>query len=138
MMNDDLDWRQRADCRNYDPEWWFPTAAAHTYAYAAEARRALRICDRCPVVDPCLQDALQVGPQHGIAGGKTAEERSALRSGRPPKAVVVWPLDDGEPVRPQCGSEAGAAAHRRRGEPLCDHCRREATWARARRAEAAS
>jgi WhiB family redox-sensing transcriptional regulator len=131
-VNDTQDWRHWAACQDENPEWWFPTAAAHTYIYKREVKRAKDICASCPIIDDCLREAVREGHVHGVWGGTSEELRKWLRKPRPGEKVRL------PPQRPQCGSEAGAAAHRRRKEPLCDHCRREAAWARARRAGAAS
>jgi WhiB family redox-sensing transcriptional regulator len=69
-------WRERAACARpgIDPEWFFPEQGK-------SARRAKRICARCPVQAPCLADALAVPPHldDGIRAGTTARERERLR-----------------------------------------------------------
>jgi WhiB family redox-sensing transcriptional regulator len=72
------DWRQRAACTRpgIDPEWFFPE-------HGRSARRAKRICARCPVQAPCLADALATSPwddvHGGIRAGTTARERERMR-----------------------------------------------------------
>ncbi len=70
-------WRDRAACRRVDPELFFP-AAESGRAHDAQVAAAKAVCAWCPVVDPCLDDALARIPD-GIAGGRTAHERRQLR-----------------------------------------------------------
>jgi WhiB family redox-sensing transcriptional regulator len=70
------DWRDRAACRDIDPELFFPTG------YGASAQRqaakAKAVCAACPVAVECLAFAMRFLPD-GIAGGTTAAERSVIR-----------------------------------------------------------
>lgn len=57
------DWREKAACRNYEPEWWFsldePTR-----------RKAIYVCVvECPVRSQCLAYALEQDERHGIWAG---------------------------------------------------------------------
>jgi WhiB family redox-sensing transcriptional regulator len=73
-----VDWRQRAACARpgIDPEWFFPQRGR-------SARRATRICARCPVQAPCLADALAAPAEQdehgGIRAGTSARERARMR-----------------------------------------------------------
>lgn len=88
------DWRDRAACRDKDPELWFPVSAIGPDLL--KAKRAKEVCDGCPVRDFCLAFALDARIDHGIWGGLDEDERRVLvgrrprRSGaprgRPPKA----------------------------------------------------
>lgn len=67
-------WVEQALCAGYDPETF------HTDM----DREAKAICNRCPVIDPCLNYALTatiIGTQHvsGVWGGTTDKERHAMR-----------------------------------------------------------
>jgi WhiB family transcriptional regulator, redox-sensing transcriptional regulator len=75
MFNDD--WRQRAACRDTDPELFFPVS--DTGPAARQAEQAKAICARCPVRELCLDYALESGLDHGIFGGATETERRELR-----------------------------------------------------------
>ncbi len=70
-------WRDRAACRDVDPERFFPTAEdgpdRHAQVTAAKA-----VCARCPVRAECLAEALARIP-YGVAGGLTEHERRQLR-----------------------------------------------------------
>jgi WhiB family redox-sensing transcriptional regulator len=67
-------------CANegHDPDLWHPENGNRAGAEAAKA-----VCQRCPTRDRCLQWALDANEIHGVWGGTTPSERSALRrSGR--------------------------------------------------------
>ena len=44
-------WSDEALCRFSDPEMWFPTKGSLT----AGNREAIKICNRCPVTEQCLE-----------------------------------------------------------------------------------
>jgi WhiB family redox-sensing transcriptional regulator len=71
-------WRDRAACAapGIDPELFFPEPGRRNGA--AEAKR---ICARCPVRAPCLDEALATPLflDDGIRAGTTALERRRLR-----------------------------------------------------------
>lgn len=73
-------WRDRAACRDVDPETFFPTAERGPVR-DAEVVAAKAVCARCPVVAECLADALERLP-YGVAGGLTEHERARVRRGR--------------------------------------------------------
>jgi WhiB family transcriptional regulator, redox-sensing transcriptional regulator len=78
------DWRDRAACRDTDPELFFPDGdnrSARTKVKAAKL-----VCRGCPVNTACLSWALTSDQQAGIWGGLTEEERRRLhrRSGLGP------------------------------------------------------
>lgn len=120
------DWRDSAACARIDPEVFFPEKRGRNiYAKA--------VCAVCPVVDQCLEYALEmernteVIARAGVWGGLSVAERSKLLPRR--ETYVRRP-------RAGCGSDAGAKAHRRRGEIPCEDCleaERAATRARQRR-----
>ena len=45
-------------------------------------KKAKEICNRCPVKEPCLEQALERGERFGIWGGKSERERRAIRKER--------------------------------------------------------
>lgn len=74
------DWRERAGCLGYDPEWWFPSGKIYS---PADTAAAVDICDNlCPVRRECLDFAIHNGIGHGIYGGKTPEERDKIKRRR--------------------------------------------------------
>lgn len=62
------DWMSSARCREHDPDVFFVRGAA-------QSRRAVRICTRCPVRDRCLDYAIEQGIEFGIWGGMTERQR---------------------------------------------------------------
>lgn len=64
-------WMVAARCRDHEPEQFFVRGAA-------KSRRALRICDRCPVREQCLRYAIDNGIEFGIWGGLTERQRRRL------------------------------------------------------------
>lgn len=71
---DDQSWRERALCREADPEIFFKTDK--TLMDSADRQQAMRICKACPVRPQCLKDGLD--QPAGIWGGMTPEERLDL------------------------------------------------------------
>jgi WhiB family redox-sensing transcriptional regulator len=71
------DWRQRAACRDQDPELFFPVSDMGPGARQTEQAKA--VCARCPVRAECLEYALDNALDHGIYGGTTESERRTLR-----------------------------------------------------------
>jgi WhiB family transcriptional regulator, redox-sensing transcriptional regulator len=70
VVDEAMDWTARARCRNDDPERFFVRGAAN-------ARPAIRICQRCPVKDDCLAYALEHEIDFGVWGGLTERQRRA-------------------------------------------------------------
>jgi WhiB family redox-sensing transcriptional regulator len=77
-----------AACRGADIETFFPSPGD-----LATVRRALMICDRCPVRIPCRRYALDHRERHGIWGGLTEETRETLIRIGPPPAVPSLPQE---------------------------------------------
>jgi WhiB family transcriptional regulator, redox-sensing transcriptional regulator len=71
------DWRDQAACRRVDPDLFFPVSTSGPSLPQVEAAR--RVCQRCPVLAPCLRWALDIGQVAGIWGGTTEDEPRALR-----------------------------------------------------------
>jgi WhiB family transcriptional regulator, redox-sensing transcriptional regulator len=70
------DWRDRAACRDADPELFFPiTDMGPGERQATEAKA---VCARCPVRTDCLDYAVNAGLDHGVFGGTTERERRTL------------------------------------------------------------
>lgn len=74
LLEDDF-WGS-ANCRGAaDPEVFFPISPSDLRSRAA----ALRYCEPCEVRAQCLEAAVTDPALHGIWGGKTDDERRALR-----------------------------------------------------------
>ncbi|MBA0126306.1 WhiB family transcriptional regulator [Haloechinothrix sp. YIM 98757] len=73
-------WRNKALCRQYDPEIFFP--------FTGDAELPKRVCGSCPVRERCLRYALDTGQRYGVWGGLTEDERRQLpHPSRPDPAV---------------------------------------------------
>ncbi len=80
-----VDWRQRAACRNTNPDLFFPVGTSgDTVERQVAAAKAL--CARCLVRCACLGWALDTGQDAGIWGGLDEDERRTLR--RPARTPV--------------------------------------------------
>lgn len=62
MQQEEMDWQEEAKCRETDPDAFFPDTI-----YLA--REAIRVCQRCPVADQCLQMAIDNEETNGVWGG---------------------------------------------------------------------
>lgn len=68
-------WMEDGLCRQAaNPDAWFPTTGQHN----ATTRTAMRVCRSCPVVETCLNYALERPDLQGIWGGTTNRERKAF------------------------------------------------------------
>lgn len=74
-----MDWRDRAVCRDYDPELFFPVGT--TGPALLQIAEAKAVCATCPVAAQCLAWAMDAGPmaEFGVWGGLSEDERRALR-----------------------------------------------------------
>jgi len=71
-------WREGAACMDESPELFFPIGNA--YPALLQIAHAKAVCRRCEVVDSCLKWAIEFGQDSGVWGGRTEDERHALRS----------------------------------------------------------
>jgi WhiB family redox-sensing transcriptional regulator len=72
-----MDWRDRAACRDEDPELFFPVGTSGpALLQIAEAKA---VCRRCPVSSECLKWALASGQDAGVWGCMSEDERRALK-----------------------------------------------------------
>lgn len=76
----DLEWRDRAACRDMDPELFFPIG--ETGPAALQIADAKQVCARCTVVPECLHWALASGQEFGVWGAKSESELRELRGQR--------------------------------------------------------
>ena len=72
-----MDWRHHAACRDEDPELFFPIG--NTGPALVQIDEAKRVCQRCAVMESCLQWALESGQDSGVWGGLGEDERRALK-----------------------------------------------------------
>nr|WP_324613310.1 WhiB family transcriptional regulator [Mycobacteroides chelonae] len=72
--SEDAFWQERGLCKEVDPEIFFPEKGGST-------REAKAVCQRCPVRDACLEEALAQDERFGIWGGLSERERRHLKRG---------------------------------------------------------
>ena len=70
------DWMEDGDCRDRDPELWFPLAFSREFQQQIDF--AISVCRGCPVRTECLTYATD-NALHGIWGGTTDDERLKTR-----------------------------------------------------------
>jgi WhiB family redox-sensing transcriptional regulator len=100
-----VDWSQ-AVCAHADPEIFFGNGnESHT--------EAILICYGCPLRYPCLIEAVRQEIPAGIYGGKTPEQRKAIRRGAP----IEW-----KPLKCGRGHDLAKVGINPRGH--CRECRR--------------
>jgi WhiB family transcriptional regulator, redox-sensing transcriptional regulator len=104
-MSINVSWMEHARCREFPPETWYPNATGNGARQAI--RRAISICEGCPVVKDCSDHAKKYAKGYGIWG-------AVNRSSRPRKGP--------RPIRH--GTNGGYKAHGRRDEPICPPCRK--------------
>lgn len=71
------DWRDRAACRDMDPDMFFPIGTTGPALDQIEAAKG--ICRVCEVREECLEYALMTNQEAGIWGETSEEERRKLR-----------------------------------------------------------
>ena len=71
----DTNWMARGNCATQPPDTFFPSDGVGVEI-------AKRICEGCPVQEPCLEYALQNGEKFGIWGGMSERERRRIRRQR--------------------------------------------------------
>ncbi|MFF5881069.1 WhiB family transcriptional regulator [Streptomyces californicus] len=69
-------WRVNAVCRTEDPDLFFPTGTTGPALLQAEEAKA--VCRRCPVMETCLQWALESGQEQGVWGGTDEDDRRRI------------------------------------------------------------
>lgn len=72
-----MDWRHNAVCRGEDPDMFFPIG--DTGPALLQVREAKAVCARCPVIERCLQWALESGQDFGVWGGLSEAERRSMK-----------------------------------------------------------
>ena len=70
-------WRDRAACRDTDPELFFPEGTSGPALRQTSA--AIQVCEPCPVRAQCLSWALDRGYDYGIWGGASEQGRRTIR-----------------------------------------------------------
>ncbi len=77
LANADYSWRNRAVCKDTDPDLFFPVGT--TGQALVQIDRAKEVCGTCPVKSDCLEYALETNQDSGIWGGLDEEQRRNIR-----------------------------------------------------------
>ena len=77
MLTVTTDWRTLSECRDSDPNLFFPVGS--TGPAVEQIAAAKQICGSCPVSEECLQYALETNQEAGVWGGYAEDERRRLR-----------------------------------------------------------
>ncbi|MEU8480378.1 WhiB family transcriptional regulator [Streptomyces hygroscopicus] len=72
-----MDWRHNAVCCEEDPELFFPIG--NTGPALVQIEEAKAVCRRCPVIEQCLQWAIESRQHHGVWGGMSEDERRQMK-----------------------------------------------------------
>ena len=79
----DATWMQRAACKGR-PELFFGIAGERPERRIRRETAARKVCESCPVIEPCRQ-AARLNRESGFWGGESEEERAA--AGYTPRSV---------------------------------------------------
>ncbi|MFE5199918.1 WhiB family transcriptional regulator [Streptomyces sp. NPDC056601] len=69
--------RPRPACADEDPELFFPVGDSGPALFQITEAKA--VCRRCPLIESCLQGALERGETAGVWGGLSEPERRSLK-----------------------------------------------------------
>lgn len=75
-----LSWREAGACVDLDTNLFFPIGL--TGHAIDQTNVAKTICGECPVRGQCLEFALRTHQDYGVWGGRTEDERRAIRRAR--------------------------------------------------------
>ena len=76
-----MDWRHEAACRDKDPDIFFPLGSGAGASLDMAMARA--VCSHCPVVQTCLDWAIDTDQLEGVWGGMSLRERNRYARRRP-------------------------------------------------------
>lgn len=114
------DWRESAACRGLDTGAFFAPDKERGHARTARERRALQICQACPVLTECRDQALAAAEPYGIWGGMTEKDRRRHRR-REGNSRPHTPAQN--PDSPNRGRHPDARTHPAGTRVVRDECR---------------
>lgn len=77
-----IEWQEEALCRSYDNILFFGDEGESELEKQTREARAKSVCKMCPVLEPCLEFAMETNQKYGIWGGLTSKERASLKRRR--------------------------------------------------------
>ncbi|MGA9870640.1 MAG: WhiB family transcriptional regulator [Rhodococcus sp. (in: high G+C Gram-positive bacteria)] len=89
--NDEWEWQIEAACRSMPIGMFFPPRGLRGSALAKAERDAKLVCAQCPIVERCLQHALDCGEPYGVWGGLTVTERLRRAAGSDKSEAIDQP-----------------------------------------------
>jgi WhiB family redox-sensing transcriptional regulator len=129
ILLSDTAWMDQASCHDTPQDVFFPEIGRGRARGGRKAQEALsrakEICAFCPVKTVCLNYALEHRIKDGIWGGKSEEERAAMR-----RRASTTPIKH--------GTNGGYRRHHERNIPPCDACREAHAVAERQRKERAA
>jgi WhiB family redox-sensing transcriptional regulator len=81
-FDDQVEWQEDSLCREYPNIIFFGDEGESELEKQGREARAKSICKQCPVLEPCLEFAMETNQKYGIWGGLTAKERASLKRRR--------------------------------------------------------
>ena len=84
-----MTWRNQAACLDEDPELFFPIGNPGPALLQIDEAKA--VCYRCEVVETCLKLAIESGKHAGVFGGRSEDERRALKRRTTPRTSPCGP-----------------------------------------------
>jgi WhiB family redox-sensing transcriptional regulator len=78
----DVEWQEQGLCRTYDNIIFFGDEGESELEKQNREQHAKSICKQCPVLDPCLEFAMETNQKYGIWGALTPKERASLKRRR--------------------------------------------------------
>lgn len=77
-----LEWQEDAACRAHHNLVFFGEEGESELERQAREAKAKAVCRTCPVIEPCLEFAMETNQKYGIWGGLTDKERASLKRRR--------------------------------------------------------
>ena len=79
LREGDWDWQLSAACRGLDTASFYHPENERGPSRMRREMRAKAVCSGCPVIESCLQWALESGQDSGVWGGLSEDERRAMK-----------------------------------------------------------
>ena len=111
------EWFAKAACKGLHVDLFHPKPNHRSITPNRDEQTAIAVCNGCPVKAECLQYAHDTHTTAGVWGGMTETQRNTTH----PEPRKRYGGTQRQPVN--CGTPAGAIAHRKRGQQPCTPCR---------------
>jgi len=82
LLEQSWEWQEAAACRAEPSELFFGPEGEKPPDRDDRERRALEVCDRCPVRDQCRSHAVRLPEAYGVWGGTSETDRQPGRRAR--------------------------------------------------------